>query len=508
MISRNAGLTASSAASVRWKELSGIVEHLGVRRALVLTGRTLATKTDLVARVERALGAAHAGTFAECGQHVPAGTVDACVAQAKDAQADVLVVFGGGSPIDTAKMVVMRLVEAGHAAPHQIVIPTTLSAGEFTYAAGITDETTRVKHVHVDPATQPGVILYDPELTQATPTELWLTTGLKALDHAIEGLWWPVCHPFLETLRLGAIADLTAHLARSSDPECAGVTGSACQHAAWKSIWGLLSAKNVGFRLSHPLGHQIGARWDVPHGVTSCIALPGAARFLHQRTRYAQAKIARAMGMPDGDAAAPAIEAFSRHARCSATALPDQRRGIGDPAGRRGRGARTQLSRRTRRRYRHQGCPDQAARRHVVGELLYPARRPAWQKAIVDMSARYGFRLVVTGGGRARRVTCGDPDVLHGSTSRAARRLNSGRSGAAGVILNTRPSLTKGVLYPELRRHGRPRVIARDRVRVNCLCALWRPEIKAIQNYLLFRHFVYHIGRTGGQGLNQNAEGA
>lgn len=291
------------------KELSGIVEHLGVRRALVLTGRTLATKTDLVARVERALGAAHAGTFAECGQHVPAGTVDACVAQAKDAQADVLVVFGGGSPIDTAKMVVMRLVEAGHAAPHQIVIPTTLSAGEFTYAAGITDETTRVKHVHVDPATQPGVILYDPELTQATPTELWLTTGLKALDHAIEGLWWPVCHPFLETLRLGAIADLTAHLARSSDPN-ALEDRLACQHAAWKSIWGLLSAKNVGFRLSHPLGHQIGARWDVPHGVTSCIALPGAARFLHERTRDAQAKIARAMGMPDGDAAAPAIEAF------------------------------------------------------------------------------------------------------------------------------------------------------------------------------------------------------
>ncbi|MDF1722047.1 MAG: iron-containing alcohol dehydrogenase [Minwuia sp.] len=276
---------------------AGIIAHLGVERALVLTGQTLATKTDLAAKVERTLGAAHAGTFAECSQHVPAGTVDACVAQAKDARADALVVFGGGSPIDTAKMVVRHPVDAGHAAPHQIVIPTTLSAGEFTYAAGMTDETTRVKHGPVDPVTQPGVILYDPELARSTPTELWLTTGIKALDHAIEGLWWPTCHPFLETLRLGAIADLTVHLARSSDPD-ALEDRLACQHAAWKSIWGLLSARNVGFRLSHPLGHQIGARWDVPHGVTSRISLPVAARFLHERTRDAQAKIARAMGCP------------------------------------------------------------------------------------------------------------------------------------------------------------------------------------------------------------------
>lgn len=290
------------------KELPGVLEQRGVKRALLLTGRTLATRTGLAAEVERTLGAAHAGTFAGCAQHVPAGTVDACVAQAKDAKADGLVVFGGGSPIDTAKLVVLKLKEAGHGDLVQVVIPTTLSAGELTYAAGMTDEKTRVKHVHVDPAMQPEVILYDPELTRPTPAELWLTTGIKALDHAIEGLWWPGCHPFLETLRLGAIADLTAHLARSRDPD-ALEDRLACQHAAWKSIWGLLSARNVGFRLSHPLGHQIGARWDVPHGVTSCISLPVAARFLNERTRDAQAKIARAMGK-GGDAAAPAIEAF------------------------------------------------------------------------------------------------------------------------------------------------------------------------------------------------------
>ncbi|PJK27926.1 iron-containing alcohol dehydrogenase [Minwuia thermotolerans] len=290
-------------------ELPGVLADMSVERALVLTGRTLAEKTDLVARVETTLGARHAGTFSGCAQHVPESTVTAAVAAAREGRADGIVVFGGGSPIDTAKMVVLKLKEAGEAPPRQIVIPTTLSAGEFTFAAGMTDEQTRIKHVHVDPAMQPEIILYDPELCRPTPPELWLTTGIKALDHAVEGLWWPDCHPLLETLRLGAIADLTAHLARSRDPE-ALEDRLACQHAAWKSIWGLLGAKKVGFRLSHPLGHQIGARWDVPHGVTSCIALPAAARFLKDRTGPAQAKIAAAMGLPGADGAAPAIEAF------------------------------------------------------------------------------------------------------------------------------------------------------------------------------------------------------
>ena len=156
---------------------------------------------------------------------------------------------------------------------------------------------------------QPEVILYDPELTRPTPAGLWLTTGLKALDHAIEGVWWPNCHPLLETLRLGAIADLRENLAASTDPEALEAR-LACMHAAWKSIWGLLSAKDVGFRLSHPLGHQIGARWDVPHGVTSCIVLPATARFLLARSSEAQAKIARAMGLESDEGAALGIEAF------------------------------------------------------------------------------------------------------------------------------------------------------------------------------------------------------
>lgn len=282
-------------------QLSEVLESLGAKRALVVTGRTLANKTDLVSQVETAMGKAHVGTFSGCAQHVPASTVDKACEHAEKTNADAIVVFGGGSPIDTGKMVVYRQIQSGAKAIPQINIPTTLSAGEFTHAAGMTDEKTRIKNIFSHKDIQPRVIIYDPELTSATPRDLWISTGVKALDHAVEGLWWPNCHPYLESLRLGAISDLRQHLAVSADPQQLDAR-LACMHAAWKSLAGLLSAKNVGFRLSHPLGHQIGARWDIPHGVTSCIVLPAACRFLLSRTQSAQDLIAGAMGLAGGSA--------------------------------------------------------------------------------------------------------------------------------------------------------------------------------------------------------------
>lgn len=289
--------------------LPSALDALGAKRVLLITGRTLARSTDLVGNVEAVLGPRHAATFADCAQHVPDSSVDAGYEAMRACEADALVVFGGGSPIDTSKMLVHRLMNEGGQPVPQVAIPTTLSAGEFTHAAGMTNEQTRVKHVYVDAALQPEVIIFDPELARPTPSDLWVTTGVKSLDHAVEGLWWPNCHPFLASLREGAIADLQDNLARSQDPNELEAR-LACQHAAWKSISGLLSAKDVGFRLSHPLGHQIGARWDVPHGVTSCVALPAAARFLHERTGPAQRRIARALGVDSSQGAAEAIERF------------------------------------------------------------------------------------------------------------------------------------------------------------------------------------------------------
>src|SRR5215211_7655233 len=96
----------------RVEALAEEVERLGARRAFIITGRSLATKTDLVQRVERLLGERHAGTFAKTRQHVPSQGVIEAAGQARSAEADLLVGLGGSSPVDCAKLVALTLAEA------------------------------------------------------------------------------------------------------------------------------------------------------------------------------------------------------------------------------------------------------------------------------------------------------------------------------------------------------------------------------------------------------------
>ena len=274
----------------------GELDRFGKKRALVLTGNSLSTKTDLVQKFEALLGDHWAGTYKGCKQHVPSHTVDEAVALGREVKADSIISFGGGSPIDAAKIVALELLADGQTQDDmpQIAISTTLSAGEFTPFAGITDETTRVKGVRVDPRIVPKTVVLDPEVTLPTPRQLWVATGIKALDHAIEALWSVNPQPVSDALAMEAIRKLHVSLPQSvKEPDNVEARGE-CQVAAWLSIFGL---GNVGVRLSHIFGHQIGARWDVPHGVTSCITIPHCMRFLAPQTLEQQAKIAEAFGI-------------------------------------------------------------------------------------------------------------------------------------------------------------------------------------------------------------------
>lgn len=81
------------------------INRLNKERAFILTGQSLATKTDLVLKLETLLENRWVGTYSGCQQHVPSRTVTEAVARAREAKADLIISFGGGSPIDTAKIV-------------------------------------------------------------------------------------------------------------------------------------------------------------------------------------------------------------------------------------------------------------------------------------------------------------------------------------------------------------------------------------------------------------------
>jgi alcohol dehydrogenase class IV len=190
---------------------------------------------------------------------------------------------------------------AGAKIPH-IAVTTTLSAGEFTSIIGITDTERQVKDLYITKTLVPRVVVHDPELAVHTPRNLWAATGMRSVDHAVEALCSTNAQPLTDALSADALHRLTQYLPVSNRDENDLYAAGQCQVAAWESIFGLT---NVNLGLSHGIGHQLGARCGIPHGVTSCVMLPSVLEFNLEYTREPQARIAQIFADAAGVTADP-----------------------------------------------------------------------------------------------------------------------------------------------------------------------------------------------------------
>jgi alcohol dehydrogenase class IV len=299
-------------------QLAAEIDRLGCQRAFVITGTTIATKTDLLTRLQELLGPRYVGAFYPISQHVPRGDVIAAAWRARAARADALVSLGGGSPVDGTKAVALCLSEEittetqleayrvrgprgmrfnprykGQSMPH-IALTSTLSAGEFTSGFGITDRGRGVKEGYGAPPFVPRVVLLDPELTVHTPAWLWASTGMRAVDHAVERLYSPKHNPVVDTLCLQALRYLFDYLPRATRHTRDLEARLNCQLGAWLSIMGFASVRTG---ISHAIGHQLGGHCHVPHGQTSCIMLPHAMEFNLPAAADRLALVAQAAGI-------------------------------------------------------------------------------------------------------------------------------------------------------------------------------------------------------------------
>ncbi|HWO28197.1 MAG TPA: iron-containing alcohol dehydrogenase [Candidatus Acidoferrum sp.] len=287
------------------------LERRGLKRTVVVTGKTLGGSA-LLEKVTGAAGARCVAVFKGARQHVPRSSVHELQALIERENADSLIGFGGGSPIDTCKVASHPFLEKREII--QIAIPTTLSAAEYTYGGGVTDEKTLVKSVVSDPRLQPRTVMSDPELTLETPEWLWVATGMRALDHAIETIYAKRHHPLSDALGAKAISLLVEHLKPSIETSTAEQLAHRreCQFAAWFSIFGSM---NTRFGISHLLGHQIGPRWNIAHGITSCITLPTLCG-LWRESRLSD------LGLSPRDLAFRSIGRTQRRARSRARITP------------------------------------------------------------------------------------------------------------------------------------------------------------------------------------------
>lgn len=298
----------------------------GARRVYLLASGTLERETDVISRVRKELGSRFAGVWAKIGAHTPRVDVVAAANSARAAGADMLLTVGGGSITDAAKMVALCLGnEVSDAAQldaysvkigadgksfnpvykpptvDTVVIPTTLSAGEFSATAGCTDTVRHVKEVFIQPKAIPRTVILDPAVTVHTPEWLWLSTGIRAIDHAVEDLCSGNSKPFSDGTSFHALRLLGRGLrAVKADPGDLPARLD-CQLGSWMSVIG--SAAGVEKGASHGIGHVLGGTAGVPHGYTSCVMLPHVMRFNLPVNEERQKLVSEALGRPGEPAA-------------------------------------------------------------------------------------------------------------------------------------------------------------------------------------------------------------
>jgi len=264
-------------------------------KAFILTGSSLASKTSLIKQIEQILGDRHAGTFSKIGQHAPVKELDeATELVLQDSNIDTIISVGGGSPIDSAKAISYRVNEkqAGKFL-HHITVPTTLSAAECTFLAGYTSaEGLKIGVNH--PRLVPHVIIYDSTYALETPEWLWLSTGLRALDHAMELMYHPTATEMpCRQMALVAAGELFANLPRyKQNPKDEQII-TKLQLAAFASLGFLALNVSGPLGLSHTLGYALGSPFQIPHGITSCLTLGHVVKLKAQSSREDAIQLAR-----------------------------------------------------------------------------------------------------------------------------------------------------------------------------------------------------------------------
>src|SRR3984893_2618429 len=310
------------------------VDRLDAGAVFVLASGTLARTTDAVDRLREVLGNRIAGVCAKIGAHTPRTDVVAAANTAREGNADLLVTLGGGSVTDAAKMVALCLGN-GVTNPEQldrycaqiapdgttrrpkvkapsvrtVAIPTTLSAGEFSAGAGCTDTARHVKESYSHPMMVPRTVILDPDATVHTPEWLFLSTGIRAVDHAVEDICSVNGQPLSEGAAYHALRLLGKGLPAVKADQANLEARLDCQIGAWMSMVGSQSGVSKG--ASHGIGHVLGGTAGVPHGYTSCVMLPHVLRFNHPVNAGKQARVSEALGRPEVPAADAVAELIS-----------------------------------------------------------------------------------------------------------------------------------------------------------------------------------------------------
>ncbi|MCC6475363.1 MAG: iron-containing alcohol dehydrogenase [Burkholderiales bacterium] len=325
-------------------------ERLHARRVFLLSVPELSRQTDEVARIKAALGGSFAGLYDSMPAHTPVDAILEAAAMARAAATDLVVTLGGSSVTDAGKVLLIclrhgststdqlqayryRVDEGGglftpeFAGPDIpfIAVPTTLSGAEFTSIAGARNPARNIKEGYQHPGLVPRTVVLDPAVTVHTPDWLWLSTGVRAVDHAVETLGSLFSNDFCDGIAESALRLLAEGLSAVRNNPADLNARLKCQFGLWQSL--IPGTAGIPMGASHAIGHVLGGYLNVPHGYTSCVMAAAVLRHNSSHNADRQRRIAQALGEPR-KSAAEAVAGFIEN-----LGMPTTVRAVGVQAG-------------------------------------------------------------------------------------------------------------------------------------------------------------------------------
>jgi alcohol dehydrogenase class IV len=273
----------------RISELADVCRTAGIDRPLLVTDAGLAalpiTKQALALLASAGLPAA---MFSNVQSNPVDSNVEAGIAAFRAGNHDGVVAFGGGSGLDTGKVIAFMAgqtrplwdfedvgdwwtrADAEKIAPI-VAVPTTAGTGSEVGRAGvITQEATHTKKVIFHPKMMPKIVICDPELTVGMPPAITMGTGMDALAHCLEAYCAPSYHPMAEGIAVEGMRlvfeNLPKAVADGNDLEARAHMMSAAAMGA--------TAFQKGLGAIHALSHPVGALYNTHHGTTNGVFMP------------------------------------------------------------------------------------------------------------------------------------------------------------------------------------------------------------------------------------------
>lgn len=308
--------------------LGEIAAGLGIRHLFLVTDAGL-IKAGLIDGALAALAKAGvaATVFSEVQADPPEGSVVAAVEAARKAGADGVVGFGGGSSLDTAKLVALLActvqelpaiygigLARGPRLP-LIQVPTTAGTGSEVTPISILTTPTHEKKGVVSPLLYPDVALLDSLLTLGLPAAVTAMTGVDAMVHAIEAFTSRhKKNPLSDALAIKALqllyANLPAAVGDGKDPQ---VREAMLQG----SLFAGMAFANAPVAAVHALAYPLGGHYHLPHGLSNSLVLCPVLDFNLSQAQAAYAELGRAIlpelrTLPDADAAREFVAAIRR----------------------------------------------------------------------------------------------------------------------------------------------------------------------------------------------------